>query len=501
MIRTRKLLTVTAALVMSVLLLASCGDNSTDATSAAQAPVESAPSQAIRIDIQGQEVWFDPTLANYATTTPLMTSEFPMEFSMGEYTGWDVTINGVPVTSGETSEIQIEELSKDAPVPIVFTNQITGEVVNQTIKTLPDSFPNYNVLSNVDDGVYYFTDISYAIKMNHDGEIIFYYTGVGPVNFKRQDIDSKTYYTMTTTFLSDEHPVLATGVGPSGRNLVFDENYKIVEDLPYLYATERTPEGIPFDIHEFTMLGENHYLAIGIIGEREENFPENVEHSKFGARVATNVIQEIVNGEVVFEWYSSDYPELYSYTTDEYADYFNESALFADYAHLNSVTIDPDDGNFVCSFRNLCCILKLDRTTGEIIWTLGGDGDEFGLTEEQKTYYQHHAIPFEGGLITVFDNGNNVGRTRIVEYILDETNKKLVSFQEYALENQFSFFAGGAQRLNGEEARYVIGWGGARGSNALFSDIDFSKNEVLFEVVRKEISQSEYVYRAFRYDS
>lgn len=500
MIRTRKLLTVTAALVMSVLLLASCGDNSTDATSAAQAPVESAPSQAIRIDIQGQEVWFDPTLANYATTTPLMTSEFPMEFSMGEYTGWDVTINGVPVTSGETPEIQIEELSKDAPVPIVFTNQITGEVVNQTIKTLPDSFPDYTVLSNVDDGVYYFTEANFAAKMNYEGDIIFYYFATSAIDFDRTEVNGNVYYTFSMAGVSHEFPSLGVGVGPIGKCVVLDEKYKVVKTIPALYETERTPAGIPVDQHEFTMLGDNHYLLIGIVGERVNNFPEGVEHSEFGTRVGTNVIQEIVNDEVVFEWYSSDYPELYTYTTDEYSDYFNQSSLFADYAHLNSVTIDPDDGNFVCSFRHLCCILKLDRTTGEIIWTLGGDGDEFGLTEEQKTYYQHHAIPFEGGLITVFDNGNNVGRTRIVEYTLDEEEKKLIFFQEYTLEKQFSFFSGGAQRIEGEDVRYVIGWGGKKSSNAMFSDINFTTKEVLFEVVR-EASEMEHVYRAFRYDS
>ena len=350
-------------------------------------------------------------------------------------------------------------------------------------------------------GVYYFTDSSYAAKMNHEGEILFYYHAESATDFDRTEVDGNVYYTLSVAGASHEYPSLTIGTGPIGKCIVLDEKYKTVKVIPALYETDRTPAGIPVDQHEFTMLGEDHFLLIGIIGEREYDFPEGVAHSEFGARVGSNVIQEIVNDEVVFEWYSSDHPELYSYATSDYADYFNLNRLFADYAHLNSVQIDPDDGNFVCSLRNSCCILKLDRTTGEILWTLGGKGDQFGLTEEQKTYYQHHAVPFEGGLVTVFDNGNNQGRTRIVEYTLDEANKRLVSFREYALEEQFSVFAGGAQRLEGEDARYVIGWGGAKGNNAMFSDIDFSTNQVLFEVVRTVASQYEYVYRAFRYES
>ena len=43
----------------------------------------------------------------------------------------------------------------------------------------------------------------------------------------------------------------------------------------------------------------------------------------------------------------------------------------------------------MCSFRNIDSILKIERGTGKILWILGGKGDHFGLTEEQKFSRQH----------------------------------------------------------------------------------------------------------------
>ena len=458
------------------------------------------PSTAIQMIIQGQEIWFDPNNMNYTTTIPITTCEFPMEFQAGNYEGWDIIIDGNSLQSGKTTFIQLERLSKDEPLEVNMTNQLTGETVTQYIATLPDTVQDYTVISQVDDGVYYFTENNYAIKMNHKGEIIFCYAVLGASNFKRVEFNEDVYYTLSATNLVHQYPPLASGVGPSAKAIVLDAHYNIVKEIPYLYETERTPAGIPMDMHEFTMLGEEHFIWVGVVGERVTNIPDYVSHSKFGARVAAAVIQEIRDDQVVFEWYSTDYPELYAQAVDLYHDYFNENAEFCDYAHINSVTVDPSDNNLVCSFRNLCCILKIDRETGGILWTLGGKGDDFGLPDEWKPYHQHHAIPFGDGFITVFDNGNDKQQSRIVEYRLDEDNKTVLSFSEYYLENQFSFFAGGAQRLPGDTPRYVIGWGGMKGTNAMVSDIDFGTNTVLFEVVRMVTNGVDYVYRAFRYD-
>ena len=47
-----------------------------------------------------------------------------------------------------------------------------------------------------------------------------------------------------------------------------------------------------------------------------------------------------------------------------------------DYVHLNSIGVDPD-GNLLVSSRNTHTIYKIDRSSGQIIWRLGGKHSDF----------------------------------------------------------------------------------------------------------------------------
>lgn len=438
-----------------------------------------------------------------------------MDFTMSEYEGWDITINNVPVHSGQTTQIQIPELDKDIAVIIRYTNRYTGETGEQYIRTLPNAVWDYTVLSRVDDGVYYYAHNGYALKMDHTGDIIFYYTdpnsSVKYLNeFRKMEFGDKTYYLFTAYNYSHQWPALGSGAGPNAKEIILDERYYPVTTVESLYETKRTPAGIPLDQHEFLMLGEGHYVLCGYVPVRVTNIPDTVPHSVFGTRVAAAVIQEVKDGQVVFEWYSTDYPELYEYCVDQadffnevdQADFFNESVSWADYAHLNSIDVDDQDENFICSFRHLDAMLKIDRDTGEIIWTLGGSGDQFGLTDGQKTSRQHDFRKIGKNTYSVFDNGYDREQTRIIEYTLDETNMSLVDFKEYYLEKMFAPYQGNAQKIGTTGARYVFSGGmWTNNSNALFYDVDFETKQVLFEAVPVSNNQDyDMVYRAYRYD-
>ena len=94
-----------------------------------------------------------------------------------------------------------------------------------------------------------------------------------------------------------------------------------------------------------------------------------------------------------------------------------------DYVHVNSVDIDPADGNFVVSMRHQYSVFKFDRKTGEIIWTLSGLNDDFGLKPDEKFIGQHYAyyekedVAGNTSTLTVFDNHTNFGKnfTRMAE--------------------------------------------------------------------------------------
>lgn len=134
-------------------------------------------------------------------------------------------------------------------------------------------------------------------------------------------------------------------------------------------------------------------------------------------------IQEFDNGALVFSWLSSDHPELYACSTEGNA--YNDTA-YADYAHINSIKIDSD-GDYLASFRHLDAVVKIRRSDGSIAWILGGPCDQFGLSAAQKFSHQHDAKRAPDGRLSLFDNGNANGASRVALYHLDESAKTLVS--------------------------------------------------------------------------
>ena len=238
------------------------------------------------------------------------------------------------------------------------------------------------------------------------------------------------------------------------------------------------------------------------MGKKVTNIPDSVEGSAYGANVVACIFQEIKNGECIFEWDSTDHPELYAASV-EGGDYTNTSKIWADYAHFNAISIDPKDNNFLCSYRDLDSILKIDRKTGEILWHLGGKLDDFGLTEDQQFRRQHNVSVTEDGSILLIDNGcrtNIMGypvlseeeieegqrlqRSRALKFTLDEETKTVTDFKEYSVDGFYSSTMGSAQILEEKSDTVLFSWGGkAQPGMPLFSEVNCSKKTVNFEML------------------
>lgn len=139
-------------------------------------------------------------------------------------------------------------------------------------------------------------------------------------------------------------------------------------------------------------------------------------------------IQEInPNGTLVFEWNSNDY-----FSASETIDFFGYNASNFDYCHGNAIDED-DDGNLLISMRHLNCVYKVDRTTGDVIWRLGGNLSSFTFTNDPGFTAQHDIRILENGNYSVFDN-SNMGvpqKTRGVEYALDTVNWTATRMDEF----------------------------------------------------------------------
>ena len=312
-------------------------------------------------------------------------------------------------------------------------------------------------------------------------------------DFKKHMIDGKTYYSYhDQTGAYDGYGL--EGFAP-GERVILDADFNEVKRITF-EESDAVEKGHPLDGHDFLMIDLDHYILSGYIKATVYNVPGYPD----GSSVAYSYLQEVDNGQVVWDWKSIDYPELYEMTvTDASAtanDYANQTTDVPDYIHFNSMRLDAD-GNLICSFRHICSMLCLDRSKREnqIKWKLSGAGDEFGLKEDQKSSCQHYAT-IDGNYITIFDNGNRTGVSRICSYKLDIENRKLEMFRSQLVGGKFSQACGDVQRLSGDI--YMIGWGRTMNDGICMGVYDFAKGEELFSV---ELAVPiNFTYRCVYYD-
>ncbi len=240
--------------------------------------------------------------------------------------------------------------------------------------------------------------------------------------------------------------------GEELQHMVLDESLAVLDSF-------KMKNGYTADFHEFKMQPNGHVMMMSyhtIIYDMSTV----VEGGKTDASLVINVIQEQDrNKNVVFEWRNIDYIPITDSDLDLTASRIN-------YGTLNAFDID-DDGNILASFRNHSEIMKISRTTGELIWRMGGPRGEFsyvGEHEENAPYYharQHNIRRRPNGNITLFDNGefHQPPYSRAVEYELDEVNKiaTLVSEWRYPNGNIFCVTAGNAEPLS--NGGWFIGYG------------------------------------------
>ena len=145
-------------------------------------------------------------------------------------------------------------------------------------------------------------------------------------------------------------------------------------------------------------------------------------------RILDCAIQEIdiASGSLLFEWHAVDHIAL-----DET---FVAPPLVAttlhDYVHANSIEIDTD-GNLIMSARNTSTIYKIDRTTGDVIWRLGGKASDFRLGPGAAFSWQHDARRQPDGNLSLFDDSTAPATSRGLILALDETAMTASLVREY----------------------------------------------------------------------
>ncbi len=114
------------------------------------------------------------------------------------------------------------------------------------------------------------------------------------------------------------------------------------------------------------------------------------------------------------------------------------------WTHGNGLDYLPDEDAYILSMKTIGTLAKVDRSTGETIWLLHGDLNQFEFPEGTDIVaYQHQFDVVDGGII-VFDNGLTArGYSRVVEVALDEENLQAEEVWEYIRDPSVYVYAKG----------------------------------------------------------
>ena len=274
-----------------------------------------------------------------------------------------------------------------------------------------------------------------------------------------------------------------------------DSNYNVINSF-------QAGNGYITDVHEFVMLPDGHSFIIGLDYQTVDMTVYDPDYNPH-ATVIGAVLQEMDAAKnVIFEWRSWDYVEI--------TEALHETLFFSfiDYVHANSIDVDTD-GNLLFSCRHLDQVIKIDRTTGDMIWRLGGVKNQFTFLNDTLGFnYQHDARRIANGNITLYDNGNYhpVKTSFAKEYRLDEVNmtaSKVWSYTHPFINGKAvrGFAMGNMQRLPGGNT--FINWGSiyigavlGKGSPNL-TEVD-SLGNIVWEMTLDESTKG-VIYRAHRY--
>jgi len=195
------------------------------------------------------------------------------------------------------------------------------------------------------------------------------------------------------------------------------------------------------------------------------------------------------NQQIVFRWRAIDHLAI----TDSLA-YMNVASI--DWTHANAITIDPWDNNYLVSLRCFCQIIKVSRTTGEVLWRLGGVSNNFTFIGENATnapYYfigQHNIHGMANTNIMFFDNGSLASQgslaartySRAVQYQLDETNMTATLVYQY-IHNPYVLTPTEGIVKRFTNGNTYVGWVSAaqQGSGPILTEVNAS-NQVMFEL-------------------
>ncbi|MFW6084475.1 MAG: arylsulfotransferase family protein [Gemmatimonadota bacterium] len=290
-------------------------------------------------------------------------------------------------------------------------------------------------------------------------------------------------------YVTSEDPVLNNfQAHPSGQYTMFG-----LEDLTRLYKVLDERGNVVGTIgcvdrdtrfHEIRVMPQGDYWALC-----NHEIPTDLS-SRGGAEdgsVVWTVLQHVgADGELLFEFDTSEH-----FSLDDIDPDVIDGADAVNMTHGNAIEFDAD-GNILLSFRSLNEVTKVDATTGEVLWRLGGRANQFAIDDPTRDFLRQHGVRLvEPGIIQLLDNGREAP-SRLVRYQIDEQELTAELVMEYAHASNAITLVGGSTQVVADRGGLV-----SFGRTGRVAEVDESGTQT-FELTGLE---SLYIFRAFRIPS
>lgn len=440
-------------LIILTMLLVSCESSNNHAL---DLPVGPEPTM-MYLEVQGEQYQVDLSSADTLNLRTLCAEFGPVEFKVLNFQDFkSISIWDTPVNDGVASI----EFPNGIPLDVHMACQYTTASGKGSflINTYPSKAPKYIASGTAQiPGDFYLSFIyqPLIVKVDNGGHLLYYrfeptdYNGtfkeLGCWDFKKHVFDGKTYYSYhAPDWKYGENAT--TGYVP-GMRILMDDHYNPIDTIHALASLDGyLPDGSPLDGHDFYFFSPTHWIASASYVKRD---------LLDGTSRAVAYLQEVDNGKVVFDWWSSRHPELKTMGSPE----FDTSD---DYVHFNSIDVLPN-GDWLVSFRALSSIAVIDHNYGAIKWIQNGEVfSQLPWGYSGQHYVRYHEI---GGkpYITLFNNGNNLQNTTAVrlEMVNFDSTAPQIFDGKNLLSNSFPHYftqACGALDYFGDQG-FVMGWG------------------------------------------
>lgn len=429
------------------------------------------PATDLQLTVNGEEYTL-PLAADTVVDLTTLCTEFDAEITVKNAAEFqELSLDGQSLAGGSCL-YNVGTIAADHQMTLRYRSGDKEGVLR--LNTLHSGIPQMETTGRAEtDGDFYLSFVYQRLIMKYDneGNVLYYrFEPHQPQNsvdvtgwwdFKKHEVNGITYYSYHAPDPAFSHLVI-NGYNP-GKRVIMDEHYRVVKTLQLEAAGPYVHKGDPIDGHDFVLFDLDHYIMSSYIDRQIGD-----------STVASAYLQEVQNGQVVFDWWSVDHPEM-----EAMFDLVFSGSAGKDYVHFNAIQVLPD-GNWLCSFRHLSTLLKIARAngSGDILWRIDGRAQT-----DACSFSGQHCARLHGSTLTLFDNGNGHTPqiTRAQRLTIDPATGEILGGGNTVISDYFSQ-ACGAVTLIGDHV--VVGWGmpGANASaekgSRVVTEHDASGNEI-----------------------